>query len=114
MVSVPSSDGRRTVIVTPGAWWRPRSVDDCREAILNVIDDDCCRCYFSLWWSSEVALTSSMTSATVVVADGSGASIAVGDVDELEQLTLLSTRKYNSNVIKERWGRFKLAIFSAR
>ncbi len=66
--------------------------------------------------SSEVALTSSeVTSATVVVGDGSGASVAVGDVDELEQPTLLSAPASTTpNVIKERWGRFKPTIFSAR
>ena len=41
--------------------------------------------------SSEVVLASSeVASTTVVVGDGSGASVAVGDVDELEQPIVLS------------------------
>ena len=66
--------------------------------------------------SSEEALTSSeVTSATVVVGDGSGASVAVGDVDELEQATLLSAPASTTpNAIRERWGRLKPTIFSAR
>ena len=40
--------------------------------------------------SIEVVLTSSEVASTAVVVDGSGASDTVGDVDELEQPTLLS------------------------
>lgn len=66
--------------------------------------------------SIEVVLASSeVASTTVVVGDGSGVSVAVGDVDELEQPIVLSAPASTTpSAIRERWGRLKPAIFSAR
>ena len=63
--------------------------------------------------SSVVVLTSSeVTSATVVV-DGSGASDTVGDVDELEQPTLLSAPASAAPIaIKECRGHLKPTVLA--